>query len=87
MESDRSYGRGMDNVYYPAKYGIFVDGELKGYITSRGVRYMDSADWGVSYITKEGKIRGLASFFGMSKPFTKAKEWVVKKFETKTEGL
>ena len=86
-KSDRRYGRGIDNVYYPANYGIIVNSKHKGYITCRGVRYMESAEWCVSYITKEGNVRELTSFFGKSKPFTKAKEWVMKNFEKKVDKL
>jgi len=43
--SSRSYGRGMDNCYTPAQYGVFRKGVQVGVIHGSRVRYMESPLW------------------------------------------
>jgi hypothetical protein len=54
QKSSRSYGRGMDSTYSPARYGIFQDGKQVGLIAvARPLRYMERPLWEV-ILTHDG---------------------------------
>jgi hypothetical protein len=47
-KSSRSYGRGMDNTYTPAHYGIYDNGAMIGVIYAPAIRYMESPTWRIA---------------------------------------
>ena len=71
VPADRSYGRGMDNRYIPARYGIFEDGEQIGQISADSVGYMEPVYWDVTWDSKENMPYGR---YGLHS-FREAKEW------------
>jgi len=46
-KASQSFGRGDDQARTPARWGIFVDGTLRGTIVGKPQSYMDKADWTV----------------------------------------
>jgi hypothetical protein len=74
--SSQSYGRGPDQAYTPAKYGMF-DGEVMVYIVAgRSRGYMESANWEVFRMDGEMP-RPAHSGFQTKKAAT---EWAMKRF-------
>lgn len=77
QKSYRSYGRGPDNTYTPARYGIFRDEKQVGTIAaSRMVRYMEQPWWEVSRIddiafTPDGP--SMSTIVGVKRTFKEAK--------------
>ena len=71
-KAGRSYGRGMDNFYMPAVYGIFKNGKQVGFIHGSEQRYMGSVEWTINNINH----RELKHFFKGG--LKAAKAWAIR---------
>jgi len=78
-KADKSYGRGRDNVYYPAWYGVFNDSgiEVAKVRPERAIGYMEKAEWICEWTDTEGKYNVKHFWFG---GFKDAKKWAEDNF-------
>lgn len=75
-KSDRSYGRGADNQYIPAKYHIVKNGELVGFLSGTPSRFMGKSTWEVGEFVN-GKPRPIRNLF---ESFSSAKFFAIEHF-------
>jgi hypothetical protein len=72
--SNRSYGRGTDNYYSPARYAVFnAAGTVIGTLLGSDARYMETSTWTVYWLGPTGDPREVFS----AKSFKAAKAWAL----------
>lgn len=75
FKAQRGYGRGHDNKYFPAEYGVFDGDVMVGLIRSAARGCYDSADWELSRM--EGDIPRTMRMFNT---LAQAKAFALKAF-------
>jgi hypothetical protein len=76
QSSSRSYGRGRDSSYTPAKYGVFSqEGEQIGTILGSSVCYMETSNWELDKYDENGHLRSVKSFRSFKTAKSFAEDW------------